>query len=115
MSITKPAHRAIASLKLPRPAPALIVYAQGMTTGMTANPSFPTPTPPLAEVNAAIADLHAAETAALARTKGAVAVRNEKRAALVALLELLRAYVQSVADQNPDTAASIIQSAGIAV
>jgi hypothetical protein len=112
---TNSVHRSIATLKLPDKVPALITYANGIVKGMTGNPSFPTPTPSLATVTAAIDDLQSAETAALARTKGAVATRNEKRAALVALLEMLRAYIQSTADATVENGASIIQSAGIAV
>jgi hypothetical protein len=47
---SKPLHRTIASLKLPTKVPALITYAQGIVKGMTANPSFPSPTPSLATV-----------------------------------------------------------------
>lgn len=61
---------------------------------MTGNPSFPTPAPALAAVKTATDDLQKAETAAQARTKGAVAVRNEKRTALVTLLRQLLAYVR---------------------
>jgi len=111
---TKP-HRAGVSLKLPTKVPALITYAQGIVTGMTNNPSFPSPMPALSTVQAAITDLQTAETAALARAKGAVATRNEKRAALIALLQSLRTDVQNVADANAPTAPSIIQGAGMAV
>jgi hypothetical protein len=84
---------------------------------MSGNPSFLTPAPALATVTAAIADLQTAETAALARTKGAAATRNAKRAALVTLLQSLRMYVQSIADQSAsvENAPAIIQSAGIGV
>ncbi len=103
------------TLALPKSVPALISYAKGIVNRMTANPSFPAPTPTLAAVTAAIADLQAAETAALARTKGAVAARNEKRTVLVGVLQQLRAHVQAVADADPSAAASIIESAGVAV
>jgi hypothetical protein len=59
--------------------------------------------------------LQTAETAALARAKGAVATRNEKRTALVVLLEQLRAYVQAQADANPENGESIIGSARLAI
>jgi cytochrome c553 len=62
------------------------VYAQGIVKRMTGNPSFPDSASELAAVGTAIVDLQTAEAAALARTKGAVATRNEKRKALVALL-----------------------------
>ncbi len=112
---TKTVHPAIASLKLPSTVPALITYAQGITKALTGNPAFPTTTPTLAVVNQAIADLQTAETAALARTKGAVAIRNEKRAALVALLQQLQRQVQTAAAASPETSASLIQSTGMAV
>lgn len=62
-----------------------------------------------------IEDLQAAETSAQARTKGAVALRNEKRQSLVTLLEEFRTYVQSTADANPENGPSIIESAGLAL
>jgi len=108
-------HRSLASLKLPTKVSALITYAQGIVKGMTNNPSFPSPTPTLAQVTTAIDELQAAETAALTRAKGAAAIRNEKHTALVALLQQLRSYIQAAADANVENGASIIQSAGIAL
>jgi hypothetical protein len=112
---SKTIHRSIASLKLPTKVPALITYAQGIVKAMTGNASFPNPVPALATVTEAINELQAAETAALARTKGAVATRNEKRTALVQLLQQVRGGIQTVADANVENSGSIIQSAGIAV
>ena len=80
-------HRAVAALKLPTKVPALITYAQGILKGMTGNASFPTPSPTLTEVSTALTTLQSAETAALARTKGAVATRNEAKTALVSRLQ----------------------------
>jgi len=107
--------RALVSLKLPRPVPALIALAKSMVQAMTGNAAFPNPDPTLATVIQAITDLETAETAAKARTHGAVAIRNDKRAALVTLLEQLKAYIQKMADANPDNAAAVIQSAGVNV
>jgi hypothetical protein len=116
MSTTpKSVHRSIASLKLPIRVPLLITYAQAIVRAMTGNASFPTPVPALAAVTGKIDDLQVAETAALARTRGAVTTRNEKRAALVQELQQLRGCVQATADANADNAASIIQSAGMAL
>ena len=112
---TNKAHRSLAVLDLPKRINVLITYASGVVAGMTGNPSFPTPSPALATVTAAIADLQNAETAALARTKGAAATRNAKRAVLVTLPQSLRSSVQSIADQNAENAPAIIQSAGIGV
>ena len=112
---TNKAHRSLAVLDLPKRINVLITYANGVVEGMTGNASFPTPSPALATVTAAITDLQNAETAALARTKGAAATRDAKRAVLITLLQSLRMYVQSIADQNGENAPSIIKSAGLAV
>jgi len=112
---TKTLHRSIAFLKLPKPVPMLVTYAQSVVTNMTGNPLFPAPVPTLVMVTAAIGALQTAETAVLTRTKGAATTRNDKRTVLVALLEQLRAYVQAQADATPENGAAIIQSAGLAV
>jgi hypothetical protein len=111
----KTTHRSLVALSLPRSVPALIVYAQGILKRMTGNPFFPNPVPTLAAISAAIADLQTAEAAALARTKGAASTRNEKRKALVALLQELRGHIQSTADAEEANGPSIIESAGVAL
>jgi len=109
-------HRALVSLLLPRKVADLIAFANRLVDAMTNNPAFPAPAPTLAVVTAATAALQVAETAALARTKGAATARNEKRAALVVLLrQLVEGYVQTTADATPQNAASIIESAAVAV
>jgi hypothetical protein len=115
MSPIKSAHRSIAVLKLPKVVAATITFAQSIVTAMTNNPKFPSPSPSLSTVTAAIAALAAAEAAALARAKGAVTARNDKKAALVALLQHLRTYIQTVADADAENSAAIIQSAGYSV
>lgn len=115
MQPSKSVHRSVAVLKLPTVVAALIAYAQSIVTAMTNNSRLPSPTPALTLIAAAIAALQSAQSAALARTIGAVTARNDKKAALVALLQQLRMYVQNVADSDPENSAAIIQSAGIAV
>jgi hypothetical protein len=115
MTMTKTTQKPLVALVLPKPVPALITYATRIVTCMTGNAAFPSPVPALTEVTAAITTLQTAESAALARTKGAVTTRNEERAALVALLHHLKAYIQVQADAGGDNAASIIESAGVAV
>ena len=114
-TITKTNHRSLVSLKLPTVVGALITFAEAIVRAMTNNLQFPTPAPTIAVLSQAIADLQTAETAALARTKGAVITRNEKKVALVALLQQLKGYVQTIADANVENGASIISSAGLAV
>jgi len=112
---TKTTNRLTVTLGLPKNPAALILFAQTMLRKLTGNPSFPAPIPSLAAFSAAINDLQAAETAALGRAKGAVTARNEKRTALVGIIQQLRSYIQSVADTDPTNAASMIESAGVAV
>lgn len=103
----------VAELKLPKNVPALITYAQGVEKALTGNALVPNPVPPVAALTAAITDLAASQTATQTRVKGAVATRNEKKAALLTLLRQLRGNVQAEADASPDNAASIIESAGL--
>jgi hypothetical protein len=115
MATQKAPHRSIVSLALPKTVPALISYAEQVVKAVTNNPSFPNPSPTLAVITQAIDDLQAAEAAALSRFKGAVQARNDKRSALVKLLETLKTYIQNVADTNNETAPTVIKSAGLAV
>jgi hypothetical protein len=112
---TNTAHRSLAVLDLPKRINVLITFADNVVKSLTGNASFPSPSPALATVSAAITDLQNAETATLARTKGAAAMRNAKRATLVGLLQQLRMYVQSITDENAENAPAMIQSAGMAV
>jgi hypothetical protein len=111
----KTSHRPLAVLNLPGKLGALSQYVAAIVKAMTGNQAFPAPSPTLAEITSAVSDLQAAETAAVARTKGAVITRNTKRAALVMLLQQLKAYVQKTADADPENGASIIGSAGMGV
>jgi hypothetical protein len=116
MTTAKRINRAVAVLKLSKRITVLINEAQGIVTAMTANAAiFPAPSPPLATLTAAIGELSTAETAALARTKGAAANRNDKKAVLVQLLEQERTYVQTVADANMENGTTTIQNAGMSV
>jgi hypothetical protein len=110
---TKP-HRSLAVLDLPKRINVLITYADNVVTRMTGNAHFPSPSPALATVSAAMSDLQNAETATL-NTKGSAATRNAKKATLVSLLQQLRTYVQSIVDGNEENGPAIIQSAGMAV
>jgi hypothetical protein len=100
---------------MPANASSLVVFARAIVEAMTKNPWFTTPVPPLSKLQAAIDQLDKANTAALSRTTGLAGAKNEARKKLVDLLHLVKAYVQSVADENPDEAASIITSAALHV
>ena len=106
----------IAVLKLPKNRASLLVaFAKGILDAMQENPSFPAPDPPLATVQAAVDALEAATVAVHSRAVGTVAERNASRQKLVGLLQHLLSHVQKVADQSPEEAAAIIQSAGLHV
>ncbi len=62
-----------------------------------------------------INDLDAAETKALTRVLGAAQDRDVKKGVVNGNLNLLKAYVQSVADDNPENSEAIIISAGFDV
>jgi hypothetical protein len=110
------AARAIAVLKMSPKVKSLITFAQSVATTMTDNSTFPSPSPTLTTFQADIAALVTAETAALARAKGAADTRNSKLAVVRADLASLRNYVQNVVDaSNPANSESIIGSAGMAV
>jgi hypothetical protein len=108
-------HRSIVALAFPTRVAALISLAKAIVEGLTGNQSFPQPDPSIAQLNTAIADLEAAQTAVHARGPGAVATRNEKRAALVALLRQLKSYVQHVLDADQEHALALAQSVGMGI
>jgi hypothetical protein len=112
---SKSIHRAVVTLGIPKKNADVILYATNVVQKITNNANFPTPTPTIAALSAAVNDLHTAETVALSRAKGSATVRNDKRAVLVSLLQQLDGYVQSIADASPENGAAIIESAGLAV
>jgi hypothetical protein len=108
-------HRSIATLKFPGAILVLIDLARSILQAMTGNSAFPNPDPPLVAIQTAITDLDTAEAAVHTRAKGAVATRNQKRAALVALLQQLKSYVQKIADADLERGPALIQSASLNV
>jgi hypothetical protein len=111
----KSIHRATISLDVPKKIADVILYANNIVQKLTNNASFPTPTPSIAALTAAVDDLHSAETTALSRAKGSATVRNDKLTVLVSLLQQLDGYVQGIADATPENGAAIIESAGLTV
>jgi hypothetical protein len=109
--------RSIAVLKLSPRIKNVITFAQSVASAMTSSAaSFPSPVVSLTTFQADIAALSTAETAVLARTKGAVEARNAKLAVVKGDLEKLKTYVQGVADAaTPSDAEAIVQGAGMGV
>jgi hypothetical protein len=106
-------HRFVVVLLLPTRVPALIKFAQAVVAGLTNNAFFPTPNPPLPALSTLIAKLDTAETAAKTRAVGTVEARDVAKEALVQALHDVRAYVQSIANANPEQAAAMITSAAL--
>jgi hypothetical protein len=101
-------------LRRPRQAAPFLSMAKAILAGVTnAKATFPTPTPPLTQLTNDINAFDTAQTSALTRAKGAVQARNAAMAVVVADLDLLRAYVQTVADADPSNALPIAHSAGM--
>jgi hypothetical protein len=73
--------------------PQLIVDTRGILTGLTGNPHYLTPSPALAAVQAALDDFITALANAADGGQTLTAIKNAKRAALVALLRALASYV----------------------
>ncbi len=115
--LNRTVHRSIASLHLPRQVALLLAIARAIAQSMDGNKSFPSPEPTIATLNTAIADLETAETAvkSQSRSKSAVTARDQRRAALLTLLEQAKGYVQKMADADPTRGAEIIQSAAMNV
>ena len=82
---------------------------------MTGNPNFPAPTPPLAEVSADIDTLAAREERARKGGKGMVQERDVALRTVHNKMTMLKAYVQTTANAEPDRAEAIIQSSGMNV
>lgn len=74
---------------------ALFNRVNGIVTAMTDNTSYPSPTPTLADVGAANDDFAAAMANAVDGGLTLTAIKNQKRAALVALMRQLAIYVQA--------------------
>ena len=104
---------AIAVLKAPKPVAKLLAFSKGVLAAITAaKATFPSPTPPTAQLSADIDALDVAETNCKSKAKGTAAIRDEKYKVLMADLHKLVAYVQQVANSSPEQAVSIIEAAG---
>jgi hypothetical protein len=105
----------IVVLNRPEKIPELMAFADFIVQRMTGNSWFPDPDPPLSVVASAIAELRAAQVAKDLGGRGTTSARDAKLEPLVRLLDDLKAYVQRVANDNPDHAPEIIESAGMSM
>jgi len=89
---------------------------KAIQTAVTADKvTFPAPNPPMVQLAVHISDLDNAQTATHTRTKGTIETRDAKLAIVVSDLELLRGYVQQLADADPANAAEIAKHAGMSI
>lgn len=86
----------------------LVNIAHRIVLGLTNNAYFPNPPIALANLEKALEEYRVALSNAAGRDKALVAVKNEKRSALRALLAELAEYVNTVSDGNK----SILLSSG---
>lgn len=73
-------------------------YAQSIKNDLTDNPNFPSPTPPLTELQKGIDELNIAIVNCKNGTKEDTVIKNNKRSALEALLKKLANYVQDTSN-----------------
>jgi len=89
-----------------------ITKAQQIVTGMTGNPNFPTPSPPLTSITTAVTELSGADNDAQAARQAAkekTSIKTQKEDALDRLLTQVAGYVESIAGDNEQ----MILSAGM--
>ena len=98
-----------------RTVPKYLMAGRFIVTMMTDNPNFPAPTPPLEEVSAILNVLETKEELALKGGKGMVEERDVVLRKAHNKLNMLKAHVQCVANEEPERAEAIIESAGMNV
>ncbi len=82
---------------------------------MTGNNNFPEPTPPLGEVSDSLNALAADEELAQKGGKGVVKQRDVSLRQAHLIMTMLKAYVQTTANAEPERAEAIVHSAGMNV
>jgi len=100
-------------LKLPKVVALLIVFVQHVVQSMTNNPWFASMAALVATTGTDLAALITAQAKALTKAKGAVEARNDAQKVVIDDLKLLKSGVQTVVNQNPGQAATVIESAGL--
>jgi len=96
----------------PLPVPEKIAKAKQFVTALTGNTNFPTPTPPLSGITAAISDLEGSYTTSQrlrAELKSSVTKQNADEDVLDRVVSQLTGYVESVAGDNE----TLIHSVGM--
>jgi hypothetical protein len=107
--------RLIVALNWTRRIPNDINYARFIADCLGKDPIFASPPLPLAVLESDIETLAAAHAYAKGGPHGAAAERNVWLAKVHGELMMMRSFVQALADNNPATGASIIESSGMYV
>jgi len=96
--------------------PALLQKGKAVHHGLSERPDiFVTPNPTLVILLGKVQGHEQSQQLAETRVKGSIAARDVKAAELVTALETARAYVQAIADENPEQAQAIIEAASMTV
>lgn len=107
---------AVAVLKLPQSVVKLVEFARVVKGSLAADPvTFPSPVPPLAQLEADTDALAAASVQARSGAPGAQPEVERTQRVLINDLHQVHAYVQLRATMDPAHAEAIITSAGLAV
>jgi hypothetical protein len=93
--------------------PQLIALSRHIVTSMTGNAHFTNPTPLLATITTQVNLVESDYNVTLTRVKGSVSKMRAEEKTLVSQLKALAAYVEDVANSDPDHASDIIASAGM--
>jgi hypothetical protein len=116
MNIMKSIGTVIAVLpELPHNVSRYLTGCRVIVTRMTGNPHFPAPTPPLSEVSANLDALEAKEELARTGGKGMAQERDVALRKAHGTMTMLKAFVQRVANAEPEQAEAIVHSAGMNV
>ncbi len=99
----------------PHNVPRYLMGCRSVVTMMTGNQNFPAPMPPLSDVSTYLDTLEAREELVRKGGKGMVPLRNVALRKAHTSMTLIRAYVQSVANREPEQAEAIVLGAGMNV
>jgi hypothetical protein len=114
MSTKLKVRRKTVALNLHKQTPTQIVaQSNHFVTSMTGKAHFPNPNPALATISAQALALDAAFANSLSRTKGTVGKMHLALKTLSISLKGLAAYVETIANADPDNASIIITEAGM--
>jgi hypothetical protein len=104
------------ALNAPRRVHDFVAFARAIAACLSGDPLFSPPPSPLAKLEADVVALEAALAAVLTRRVGAAAERKARQTDVLATLQVLQAYVQTLANtRTPNEAAMVAKRAGMAV